>query len=235
MKNLFKNPKTRARNVILVVLPFVIIAGVCLFLSYKSLKSMASSDTTSTVTYKDSIDGYDYHLRTEATNYQEELFHELQDAINDGTDEAKTATLVAENFVADFYTLSNKAGTYDVGGMYYVFNEVKNNFYYAARDGFYKYLTYYIDTYGSENLLEVTNINVAEASTEPGSYVYDGVTYKSFFVSLDIEYKNANTLTGVDIVDPNGNEDNTTFADRLYILVIENENGRFEIAQMYGN
>lgn len=233
MKNLFKNPKTRARNLILVLLPFVVIACVCIGISIKSLKSMASSDdtTTSTVTYKDSIDEYDYHLRTNATDYQEELFKELQDAIREG-DQAKIAASVAQNFVADFYTLSNKTATYDVGGMYYVFSPVKNNFYYAARDGFYKYLTYYIKTYGSDKLLEVTKVSLAEESTTPGTYEYEGTTYTSYWFPLDIEYTNTNTLSGVDVVDENGED--STYADRLYITVVVNE-GRFEVVEMYGN
>ncbi len=237
MKKLFKNPKTRTRNLILVILPFVIVAGICGFITFKSIKSMSNNASgTSTEAYKDSIDSMDYHLRSNATKLQTELFKELTKAVDSG-DKSEIAKLVAENYVADFYTWTNKDGTYDIGGMYYVYSPQKTTIYAQARNTYYRYLTYYINTYGSENLLEVDSID-AEVDTNSNSYEFEGTKYDSYFVTCTWTYKNEDTFKDISLkgFNSSSNENNQAeFAKKEYFLIIENEDGRFEIVQAYGD
>lgn len=228
MKNLFKNPKTRKRNLILAILPFVIIASICGFIAFKSVNSISgNAQGTSKESYKDSIDSMDYHLRSNATKYQTELFRELTKAIEDGTDKYNIARLVAENYVADFYTWSNKDGTYDVGGMYYVYSPQKTTIYTQARNTYYKYVTYYINQFGAKNLLEVENIT-STLGDKVGSYEFEGKKYDSYFVTCEWTYKNEDTFK--DISMKSGDD----FVKKEYFTIIE-KNGRFEIVQAYGD
>ena len=228
MKNLFKNPKTRKRNLILAILPFVIIASICGFIAFKSINSISgNAQGTSKESYKDSIDSMDYHLRSNATKYQTELFRELTKAIEDGTDKYNIARLVAENYVADFYTWSNKDGTYDVGGMYYVYSPQKTTIYTQARNTYYKYVTYYINQFGAKNLLEVENIT-STLGDKVGSYEFEGKKYDSYFVTCEWTYKNEDTFK--DISMKSGDD----FVKKEYFTIIE-KNGRFEIVQAYGD
>lgn len=233
MKNLFKNPKTRLRNLLLVILPFVILACVFGFISYKALADVSSN--TSGTAYKDSIDSMDYHLRDNATDLQEDLFKDLQDAVNDGTDKANIAFLVCKNFVADFYTWTNKVATYDIGGMYYVYSPQRANIYTQARNQYYKYLSYYIDEYGSDNLLEVTGFVDDECTVDqtPSTYEIDGKTYESYAVTLVWEYKNTETFNNISTPTMDGTK--TGFVTKCYFNVIVNEEGRFEIVQAFGD
>lgn len=228
MKNLFNNPKTRKRNLILAILPFVIIASICGFIAFKSVNSISgNAQGTSKESYKDSIDSMDYHLRSNATKYQTELFRELTKAIEDGTDKYNIARLVAENYVADFYTWSNKDGTYDVGGMYYVYSPQKTTIYTQARNTYYKYVTYYINQFGAKNLLEVENIT-STLGDKVGSYEFEGKKYDSYFVTCEWTYKNEDTFK--DISMKSGDD----FVKKEYFTIIE-KNGRFEIVQAYGD
>lgn len=231
MKKLFKNPKTRMRNLLLVILPFLVVAIICSVIFYKSITSI--TDTSSTTTYKKSIEEYGYYLRSNATDYQEELFKELEKALNaDEIDKTQVAALVAENYVADYYTWTNKSGSYDIGGLYYVFSGSKNNYYFQSKEQFYKYLTYYINTYGSKNLIEVEDI-VVEGSTAAGQYWIDGIGYDSYSVALSWTYINADTLTGVNITDPDGNKATFNDATKMYFTVIDDGDGRMEIVQCW--
>lgn len=228
MKNLFKNPKTRKRNLILAILPFVIIASICGFIAFKSVNSISgNAQGTSKESYKDSIDSMDYHLRSNATKYQTELFRELTKAVEDGTDKYNIARLVAENYVADFYTWSNKDGTYDVGGMYYVYSPQKTTIYTQARNTYYKYVTYYINQFGAKNLLEVENIT-STLGNKVGSYEFEGKKYDSYFVTCEWTYKNEDTFKDVSMKSGDG------FVKKEYFTIIE-KNGRFEIVQAYGD
>ena len=169
----------------------------------------------------------DYHLRSNATKYQTELFRELTKAIEDGTDKYNIARLVAENYVADFYTWSNKDGTYDVGGMYYVYSPQKTTIYTQARNTYYKYVTYYINQFGAKNLLEVENIT-STLGDKVGSYEFEGKKYDSYFVTCEWTYKNEDTFK--DISMKSGDD----FVKKEYFTIIE-KNGRFEIVQAYGD
>ncbi len=231
MKKLFKNPKTRTRNLILVLLPFVILAGICGFIAFKSVKSMSDNASgTSTEAYKDSIDSMDYHLRSNATKLQTELFKDLSKAVESG-DEFEIAKLVAENYVADFYTWTNKNGTYDVGGMYYVYSPQKTTIYAQARNTYYKYVSFYINTFGNDELLEVDSID-AEVGDSAKSYEYNGKTYTAYEVTCNWTYKNEDTFKDVSKVTE---KEATPFVTKEYFLIIKNEDGRFEIVQAYGD
>lgn len=235
LKDLFKNPKTRLRNLLLVIAPFAVLAIALGAMSYNSVKSLAANTSgTSTVAYKDSIDSMDYHLRDNATNLQDELFKQLSDAVDDGTDNALIAKLVCENFVADFYTWTNKVATYDVGGMYYVYSPQRTTIYQQSRNTFYKYVTWYIDNYGQENLIEVESFNDDECSvSSAGTYELNGNTYESYFVTLHWNYKNLDTFKNIPT--PSIQDDEMGFATVNYFTVIINEEGRFEIVEAYGN
>lgn len=232
MKNLFKNPKTRLKNLLLVILPFIVLAFIFGFITYRSLANISTN--TSGTAYKDSIDSMDYHLRDNATDLQEDLFKELQNAVKDGTDKANIAFLVCKNFVADFYTWTNKEATYDIGGMYYVYSPQRSSLYNKARNKYYKYLTYYIDTYGQDNLLEVTGFDDANCSveTEPATYTIDGNTYEAYHVKLTWIYKNTETFSNIATPEMDGQA--LGFVTWNYFTVIVNEEGRFEIVQAYG-
>ena len=224
------------RNLLLVILPFVILIIVFGFISVKSISSIAGNTSgNSTESYKYSIDSMDYHLRSNATEYQEKLFKELSKAVDDGSDKFKIATLVAENFVADFYTWTNKENSYDVGGMYYVYSPQKVSIYHNARDNYYKYLTYYINTFGSDKLLEVESIE-ATVSEDVNSYELDGKSYDSYFVTCTWTYKNLDTFNDIKIVQSDsGEESEDGLVTKCYFTIIENESGRFEIVQAYGD
>ena len=228
MKNLFKNPKTRKRNLILAILPFVILASICGFIAFKSVSSISgNAQGNSKDSYKDSIDSMDYHLRSNATKYQTELFKDLTKAVEDGSDKYEIAKLVAENYVADFYTWSNKDGTYDVGGMYYVYSPQKTTIYTQARNTYYKYVTYYINQFGAKNLLEVENITPT-LGDKVGTYEFEGKKYDSYFVTCEWTYKNEDTFKDISMKSGDG------FVKKEYFTIIEKD-GRFEIVQAYGD
>lgn len=221
---LFKNPKTRGRNLIICILPFVLLIGLFGYLAYKSLTSIVPKTNTNDSYVEDETNPGDYHyvLRDNATELQKELFDEFSTSL-ESSDDVRTAELCAMNFVADFYTWTNKYGSYDVGGIYFVNGSQRRSITLDARMHFYKYLTYYINTYGSDALLEVENINVLESSKQEDKYEFDGKTYDSFYVALEWDYNNYTF------------DDETNYMKKGYFVVIKRDNGRFEIVDAWGD
>lgn len=220
ISKLFKNKKKRYVNLLLVLLPFIILIGGFGYMAVNSAKNIVSG-SDGTPTFSNSIDTMDYHLRANATSYQKELFKELSQAVLDEDDEI-TASYVVKNFVADYYTWTNKSGSYDIGGMYYVYSPSKVNIIIQSRDTFYRYLSMYIREYGSDDLLEVTEV-ITEGGVAEKQYTYEGKTYDTYFYTCNWKYKETEKF------------DKSNFITKAYFTVIKNGDGRFEIVQSFGD
>jgi len=220
---LFANRKTRHRNLLLVLIPFILIMIVCGILAFINAKDVSDSLAGTKIDDKSVIESMDYHLRSDATELQTQLFNELSDAVKDGSDNYLIASLVAKNFVADFYTWTNKDGSYDIGGMYYIFPHLKINIYKQARDSYYKYLTYYINTYGKDKLLEVESVDV-EYGDNVNKYEYNGKEYDSYFITTSWTYKSGSPLYTNELI-----------TKEYFTVIYDSDSKRFEIVQAYGD
>lgn len=115
-----------------------------------------------------------YTLPRGATTLQLDLFQELyhtHDQFNrTGSEEdlINYASVIAQNFIADFFTLSNKSARTDIGGIQFIFDDILDAFYEYALNTFYLHLNHHINTFGSESLPTVETIRVLAA--EAGFY-----------------------------------------------------------------
>lgn len=250
---LFEDKKKRYLFMLLFMLPFLIAIGIFGFITYKEAMNILNVAKGETVIKNENlIESMNYVLRDNATDVQKEYFKQLKSAVEEGfievdgeqvnADELKIVELVAKNYVADFYTWTNKQGQYDVGGLCYVFdgfNEkytYKINIYQGARDGFYKYINNYINEYGQENLIEVDNVEVTKCSKADYKYVqnvwtktigseetgfetiYEDIEFDAYDVTCNWTYKPETSLRISD------------FAKSMNFLIINN-NGKYEIVE----
>ena len=210
-QNKMKKPRTLLMIVLGPALLILLVLGLLLKSSMSSLVRTGDSEII-----KNDL----YSLRANASAYQVELYDELSEALSKKIEEEEVAALVVKSYIADFYTWTNKKGSYDVGGQEYVMPFGLANFLSKSKDEFYKYVTYYINEYGSENLLEVSSV------TARGYSVYDqieinGKYHAQFYVEATWEYK-ASTVFETE-----------KFQAKGYFNVIKNEDGRFEIISYY--
>ena len=107
-----------------------------------------------------------YTLRRNPTEYQLELFDLLINAHyqfgETGSDEdlKAYAAAIVQNFVADFFTLSNKNSRTDIGGLQFISEDILSNFRVSAIDEFYLYLNLYLQIFGSESLPTVESTTI---------------------------------------------------------------------------
>ena len=221
IKELLKDKKKRYLITIVCVLPFIIaiaIFGILVLKDIKSLKGLATNNQPTETEKKYYIESLDYLVRDNATNYQAELFQELRDIVTDkSASDADIAAVVVKNYVADFYTWTNKAGQYDVGGMYFVSSYYDDEIYIQARDGMYKHINEYINKYGSKELLEVDHV---EAVGKPlDGYTVNGeVEDEAYEVNASWSYVQGKKF------------DTSKFATKMNFVVIV-ANGHLEIVE----
>lgn len=236
--------RDRSKRYIIMTIIMIPVIAVMVFLGFRiykdaqSILSLVKGDGTEVVvkdTHK--ISSMNYVLRDGETPLQLELFTQLKDAVEgttEGVTDEEIARLVAMNHIADFYTWSNKLGQYDVGGLYYVNSEARENVFIQARDSIYKYLNEYMDKYGVENLLEVASI---DATVTKNSKQYPITRSRKYDISeYDIAYEY--TTTYYDAYDVKVNwtyKDSTVFSPSKYptsttVKVINNtDDGRFDV------
>lgn len=204
LDKLFKDNKKRHLWTFVVIIPLLIVVGVCGYGIYKEAKNIIGTisgnenDTTIKAENIINFGGSTYFLRDNATDVQKDYFKELQDLCN-GSDDSedtnkKIAEAVVKNYVIDMYTWSNKQGQYDVSCLSYLYEYQKENIYIQIRDQYYKYINQYINKYGSENLPEVESV---ETQIDGQKFVFefedkddgDLVTYDAYKVKARWFYK----------------------------------------------
>ena len=245
LNRLLEDKKKRYLIMLLLMVPFIIAIIVFSIITYKEAKNLLNTAKGTEVEVKDefSIPSMSYRLRDNATDLQKEYFAQLKAAIEEENAEPLTiAELVAKNYIADFYTWTNKQGQYDVGGFNYIFDEknesinFKSVAYTQARDGFYQYLNYYINQYGADKLLEVDNVEITSSKkldyqytihqwvktvdlgNEAYDVIYENVEYDAYLISCKWSYKPTDALKLSD------------YGTTLNMIVVDND-GRYEIAE----
>ena len=211
-----KNIK-RKPNVLVVVLS-IVTAITIIFTGVNIVQTLAISDVQVDGKEKNKLTNDYYEIGNNATQLQKDIFKQLTDALNaKEKDDVKIADLVAQSFIADFFTWTNKDGNYEVGGSQYFYGPGILGFQNYSRDHFYKDLDLYITQYGKENLLEVNSI-YSEASVNAGYTTYYD-TYTAYSIFLEWTYKDSNVL------------DTSDFQTDCWMQVIKHEDGRFEVVE----
>lgn len=218
---LIENGKNRYKKILIIVIPLFILFMVFSFLTYHSAASLFGQKSLSAKETLD-IDEYDYHLRSNATDLQKELFKELDELIKNGAEDKAIAESVVKNYIADTYTWDNKMGQWDVGGICYVHSPLKIAIYTETKDKFYCYLDKYQEQYGKDGLLEVTSVTVTSSNEPSELHEYEGKQYKCFDVTCDWEYAEDSRFAG-------------EISNHQYFRVIKNDDNRFEIVNAYGD
>lgn len=114
------------------------------------------------------------------------LFNALSEALEDEDDE-EIANLVAENFVADFYTLKNKAGSEDIGGLTYLPEANRADF--VTYASVYAYGNYESikQKYGTKHLPQVKEVEVTSSVSQDATYA--GNVYNGFVVTVALTFE----------------------------------------------
>ena len=114
----------------------------------------------------DELPPSEYALRRNPTEYQIELFellalaHDQFYETESDSDLKDYAAAMVRNFVADFFTLSNKNSRTDVGGIQFFSEDLEDNFRNYAIDTFYLYLNQHMEMFGSESLPTVVSTTI---------------------------------------------------------------------------
>ena len=135
----------------------------------------------------DTISAYGYALEDRDTKLFKTKYEELKSILTGkDVDYEEYAKVLSELYIIDLYTINNKISKYDVGGSDYVYPDSKENYELKVRDTIYKYVE--DNSYGerSQELPEVSDIEVSEIKAS--DYTLGETKYNGYLVTLSWEY-----------------------------------------------
>ena len=97
-----------------------------------SLKKSAGSGEVVEKTNTSSMKNDQYIIGNNPTQFQQDEFKKLTEALK-GDDQLAISEAVVRNFIADYFTWTNKDGNYEVGGLQYICIPVKNSLHFTSK------------------------------------------------------------------------------------------------------
>ncbi len=137
----------------------------------------------------DTIKGYNYELEDRDTELMQDVFKKLKKELSkDDIDYDLYAEYLSELFIIDLFTMNNKDNKYDVGGIEYILDDVRENYQINVEDTIYKYLV----EKGNRKEEYPSVKNITKENIEKSEYEFNKETYEAYKVTLSWEYEKDN-------------------------------------------
>ena len=134
-----------------------------------------------------SIKGFDYILYEDDIDIYKNEFKKLKKNLESSNiNYTEYAESISKMFVMDLYSLEAKKNMYDVGGVQFVYPDIRDNYKLNVSNTLYKYMKDNSDGKREQDLPMVKSVNIKnedETKYKIGEEEFDG--YK---INLDIEY-----------------------------------------------
>lgn len=168
----------------LIIIVILIILGSVTLISFK----FRTNDNNVISKQIDKIDNYNYVLEERDSILMQNVFKDLKKTLeNNEINYEDYATYLSELFIIDLFTINNKINKYDVGGVEYVLDDIKDNYSLNVQDTIYKYI---VDNSkrSEEDVYSVVS-SITKESLENTKYTYKDLEYEAYKVTLNWEYE----------------------------------------------
>lgn len=176
--------KKKAKTTLIAIVVILVVAVVGIF----TYKTFFSKPVIKEAKVLKEIKNYGYVLKDNKNKKYQALFKDLAKILeSDEVDYKAYASKLAEMFVVDFYSLSDKTAKTDVGGVDIVLPDILNNFLENAENTFYKYVESNIYNNRNQKLPEVNTVEVE--SVEKTTFTYnDTIDENAYQVKVKWDY-----------------------------------------------
>lgn len=174
--------KKYKRLLIVIIIFIVIIVGLIV------IKKVTTKSVKNDVKVVDSIDSFSYTLDERDTSLMKNTYNELKKVLKEKTiDKEKYASLLAELFVIDLFTIDNKINKYDVACLEYVYPSSIDNFKMNVEDTLYKRVE--DNTFGKRKQTLPVVKSVSVSDVEKSTFKISDEEMESFVVKLTWDYE----------------------------------------------
>ena len=181
------------QNKIVFVVFCLILFFISIFIVYKVIGKRNnvknSNDIVQIKEEKIDNDNYDYKITNRATDYEKELFNELENIVSaENILYEDYANVLVKIFVADLFTLKNKKSSSDVRCSQYVYDKYQETFKLMVKESIYSHIELDLDGSREQKLPVVKNVIVNSINNE--EFVFDNKVLDegAFNINVSIEY-----------------------------------------------
>ncbi len=198
--------KTKSKRKVDFILIVFIIVGLLLFgyLGYRIYNDFFEKDEVHKQI--DSIELYEYTLNANDTDLYKAYFKELSAVLNEKPiNYTSYAESISKLFITDLYTLDNKMGSTDIGGLEFLHKDLRNNFKENMGSSLYKFVENNLNNDRTQELPVVKEV-IIEDVTET-KWKYNDNEYDAYLVSAKWTYeKDLGYQTSIKLTIINDNE-----------------------------
>lgn len=170
------------------VIALFIITGVILFIFLGIKIYFDFFRDTSVKKQIDSIEYYGYTLEKRDNDIYIDYYKELNKTLGEkDINYSDYAKLMSKLFLIDLFTLDNKLGSTDIGGLEFLHKDLKENFKENMGNGMYKFIEINLDGKRKQELPIVKDVIVDDVFET--KYTYNKVEYSAYLVTANIEYE----------------------------------------------
>lgn len=182
--------KLNIKRVIGVVEVIILVALISVIgvYAYNDFFGNKTDEPTNIVTEKNSIKEFNYKLEDRDTELYEKAFNELKVLLEskDEIDYEKYANLISKLFVIDFYTLSNKVTSTDIGALEFIHPNNLENFKLNAGNTMYNTVLSNLYNEREQVLPEVSEVTIN--STNATKFKYGETENDAYEINLSWKY-----------------------------------------------
>lgn len=132
---------------------------------------------------------FDYTLYDNKSDLYKEYFGNLKDELlKDEVNDEEYAKIISKLFIVDFYSLSDKVTSTDVGGLDFIYEPIKENFLLKATDTIYKNIQSNVYGDRKQELPKITSVEVKSIVAVP--VTVDSINdINGYTVTLSLTYE----------------------------------------------
>lgn len=189
MERFNKKQEISLMIMLVIILLFLILLGYKLMNNSKNI----TDDENDIVDIQEETinnDLYNYSINNRSTDYQKQLFTELEITITeDIIDMEKYATTLTKLFISDLFTLDNKKGSSDITSSQYVYDSYQDNFELMVKDTIYDNIELNIDKTRKQKLPVVKNVIVNSINRDVFLLDDTVIDNEAFYIDITIQYE----------------------------------------------
>lgn len=176
----------------LLVLLLIIVAVISFVLVFLKITKKDSKEEKKEEAKEEDViktNEFDYVLYDNKSDLYKEYFGKLKEELSkEVVNDEEYAKIISQLFASDFYSLSDKVTSTDVGGLDFIYENIKENFVLKATDTIYKYVQSNVYGDRKQDLPKVKSIEVKTITKSPVTIgeLTDQNGYKS---TLSITYE----------------------------------------------
>jgi hypothetical protein len=136
------------------------------------------------------LDTYNYKISDNATEYEKNLFKELETILNkEEVNFEEYATILSKIFISDLLTLNTKKSSSDITSMQYIYDNYREYYKKEVMDTIYSTIELNLDGKRTQELPTVKEVKVSSITNEAFSINKEVVDSNAFKIKVDIEYE----------------------------------------------